>query len=74
MIAASVPTRPSGESSSSPPKSSENCMMFAIAAIAPATIAAIDEHEDVAVLDVRELVREHALDLIRRQVVQQPLA
>jgi hypothetical protein len=30
-------------------------------------------NEDVAVLDVRELVREHAPDLVGRQVLQQPL-
>ena len=43
MIAASVPIRPSGESSSSPPNSIENCRTVAITEIAPATIAAIDE-------------------------------
>jgi hypothetical protein len=38
------PIQPSGRpSSSSPPKSSENWNRFAIAAIAPATIATIEE-------------------------------
>ena len=42
MIVASVPISPNGpESSSSPPKSSENCRMLAIAAMVAGAIAAI---------------------------------
>ena len=41
MIVASVPMRPSGLSSSPPPKISENWRKLAIAEIAPATIAAM---------------------------------
>ena len=57
---ASEATSPSGESSSSPNQSSSSAIQVIAAPIAAAT----DWREDVAVADVRELVRDHAAELV----------
>ena len=73
MIVASAPTSPSGESSSSPAEEQRELEDVRDRGDRPGDHRRDRRDEDVAVLDVRELVREHALDLVGRQVLQQPL-